>query len=250
VAVPPERLIPLQGCFNFRDLGGYRGAGGRTIRWRTLFRADGLSRLTADDLVRLGELGLRTVIDLRTADEVEEGRIDPQHPDLVYHHLPMIDVLPPEAEVPQWADPVFVAGQYRDMMRSGTDTITQALTVLAEATSYPVAFHCMAGKDRTGILSALVLQLLGVTDEEIVGDYALSGEAMQRRLAWMQASQPERAEEYATNAAAIIAAEPASMARFLEMFRDDHGGVDAFVSSLGLAGIADRLRLLLLEPAA
>jgi protein-tyrosine phosphatase len=251
VAVPasPQRLIPLEGCFNFRDLGGYVGTDGRIVRWRTLFRSDGLTRLTPGDLARLRELGLRTVIDLRTSDEVTNGRIDPAHPDLAYHHLPMMDVLPPEGELPQWADPMFVAEQYRAMLRSGAAAITRALEVLADPDSYPVAYHCMAGKDRTGVLSALVLELLGVADTEIVGDYALSGEAMRRMLAWLRVAEPERSKKYEAGAAAMVAAEPASMARFLDVFHEEYGRVDTYVASLGLDGIGDRLRRLLLEPA-
>ncbi len=66
------RLVELEGCFNFRDLGGYETTDGRTVRWRRLFRSDGLHRLTEGDLEDLAELGLATVIDLRTVAEVEE----------------------------------------------------------------------------------------------------------------------------------------------------------------------------------
>ena len=249
MAATPDRLIPLEGCFNFRDLGGYEVAGGRQVRWRTLFRADGLTRLTPADLGRLSDLGLRTVIDLRTTDEVTKGRIDPDHPDLAYHHLPMMDVLPPDDELPRWADPSFVAAQYADMLRSGERSIARSLELLADAGTYPVAYHCMAGKDRTGVLSALVLELLGVADAEIVGDYALSGEAMQRMLAWLRTAEPERSARYEAGAAAMVAAEPASMAEFLDLFHSQHGRVEDYVATLGLDGIGERLRHLLLEPA-
>jgi protein-tyrosine phosphatase len=249
VAPTGPRLIPLEGCFNFRDLGGYSGADGRRVRWRMLFRADGLTRLTAADLASLRELGLRTVIDLRTAGEVDEGRIDLAEADLAYHHLPMMDVLPPADELPAWADPMFVAGQYHDMLQSGAGAIRAALELLSGADAYPVAYHCMAGKDRTGVLSALVLELLGVAEADIVGDYALSGEAMQRMLAWLRVAEPERSKKYEAGAAAMVAAEPASMARFLEVFRSEYGTVEAYVASLGLDGVGGQLRALLLEPA-
>jgi len=71
VSAPPERLIPMEGCFNFRDPGGYRGAGDWTLRWRWLFRADGLHHLTDADRDRLDELDVRTVLDLRTASELD-----------------------------------------------------------------------------------------------------------------------------------------------------------------------------------
>ena len=90
-----DRLIPLDGCFNFRDLGGYAGAGGRPVRWGRLYRADALQRLSDADLARLAELDIRHVIDLRTPGELDEqGRIIWPGRDLGYRNLPMMDVLP------------------------------------------------------------------------------------------------------------------------------------------------------------
>ncbi|MGH9122471.1 MAG: tyrosine-protein phosphatase, partial [Acidimicrobiales bacterium] len=110
---PPERLVTLEGCFNFRDLGGYSGAGGRHVRWRTLFRADGLSWLTAADLEQLGEMGIHTVVDLRTHPELEQhGRFNGGEGEFTYHHFPMIDVLPPAANLVDWVRPAYVADQY------------------------------------------------------------------------------------------------------------------------------------------
>jgi protein-tyrosine phosphatase len=246
----PGRRIELEGSFNFRDLGGYHGVDGRPVRWRSLFRADGLYRLTPADLERLGGLGLRTVVDLRTAGELEaRGRIAWPTDDLVFHHLPLMDVLPPDDEYPEWSDPAHVATQYAGMLADGAPAVAAAIDVLCDPAAYPVVFHCMAGKDRTGILSALVLALLGVTDDDIVGDYALSGEAMQRLLAWLRATQPERAAEVEKGAAAVVAAEPASMAQFLSDFRHEHGSAEAYVASLGLDGVGDRLREQLLVEA-
>src|SRR5262249_42965139 len=71
----PVRRLDLEGAWNFRDLGGYQGRNGRRLRWRRVFRADGLDRLTATDLVNIELLRLRTVIDLRTGDEVSRGRL-------------------------------------------------------------------------------------------------------------------------------------------------------------------------------
>lgn len=243
----PDRHLPFEGCFNFRDLGGYVGAGGRSVRWRVLFRADGLHRLTAADAAALRELGLRTVVDLRTLDEVtERGRIDP-HPDVTYHHLPMFDVLPPAEELPRWERPDFVAAEYRRMLTAGGPTIGRVLELLADPDTYPVAYHCFAGKDRTGIMSAIVLELLGVADDDIVADYALSQIGMTRMLATLRERYPERVSELDASAAAIVAADPASMAAFLAEFGAEHGGADRYAASLGLEGIGARLRALLLE---
>jgi protein tyrosine/serine phosphatase len=242
-----DRHLSFEGCFNFRDLGGYAGADGRTVRWRRLFRADGLHRLTPGDLRALKDLGLATVIDLRTQDEVDRrGRLDAGL-ELDYLHLPMFDVLPPAEELPQWERPEYVAGEYQRMLALGQATVTRVLQLLAEAESYPVAYHCMAGKDRTGIMSAVVLALLGVADEDIVADYALSRIGMVRLLEALRLEFPDRAESLDQSAAAIVAAEPESMAAFLLAFRAEHGSAEAYVASLGLAGVGERLRELLLE---
>ncbi|MGI8491332.1 MAG: tyrosine-protein phosphatase [Acidimicrobiales bacterium] len=244
----PERHIDLEGCFNFRDLGGYVGAGGRTVSWQRLFRSDGLHRLTPVDLERLADLGLRTVIDLRTPDEVERrGRIEWPAGDLAYHHLPMIDVLPPSEEMPSWISPDFVAAQYRQMLQRGEPSIRQALLLLADPAKQPAVVHCMAGKDRTGILSALVLGLLGVSDDDIVADYTLSSAAMVKLLAWMREANPELANDIDQASAAVIAAEPAAMAGFLAGFREDHESFEAYAQRIGVASAADALRANLLE---
>jgi protein-tyrosine phosphatase len=242
------RQISLEGSFNFRDLGGYKAAEGRTVRWRRLFRADGLHRLTEADLNRLVDLGLRTVIDLRTLDEVvERGRIEWPAPDLAYHHLPMIDVLPDREEMPAWVDASFVADRYAAMLGEGGEAVAEALAVLTDPHAYPAVFHCAAGKDRTGILAAVVLGLLGVSDADIVTDYALSRAAMARMLEWLRATHPEAIEELESRTAAIVAAEPETMALFLERFRLEYGSFETYAGSLGLAGAVSDLRASLLE---
>jgi protein-tyrosine phosphatase len=243
------RVVDLEGCFNFRDLGGYRGVDGRLTRWRTLFRADGLYRLSPSDLERLAGFGLRTVIDLRTAAELEQrGRPEWLEPAPRFHHLPMMDVLPERSKYAEWARPDHVAEQYIDMLEGGRQTVTTALEVLCDPASYPVVAHCMAGKDRTGILCALVLGLVGVPDDVIISDYTLSADGMKRMLAWLEEAYPDQAAELSKSAAAIVAASPETMGMFLEDFRRKHGGFEEFAAGLGLPGAANDLRKVLLEP--
>ncbi len=245
----PSRLIDLEGTFNFRDLGGYRTLDGRSIRWRSLFRADGLYRLTPDDLEQLRTLGLRTVIDLRTEGEVTgRGRIQWPTDELAYHHLPMIDVVPSVERYASWIQPITVAVEYRDMLASGRATIAGALRVLANPAAYPAVYHCMAGKDRTGILSALVLGLLGVSDQDIVADYALSAQAMARMLDWLRRTSPEALVGLGVRSSAMLAAEPRTMAIFLERFRAEHGSFAEYTADLGFPGLAAQLQAVLLEP--
>jgi protein-tyrosine phosphatase len=243
----PGRHIELEASFNFRDLGGYPGADGRTVRWRRLFRADGLYRLTPGDLQRLGALGLRTVVDLRTAGELEaRGRIAWPTDDLTFHHLPLMDVLPPDDEYPEWSDPAHVALQYAGMLAAAGPALAAALDVLCDPTSYPVVYHCMAGKDRTGILSALVLRVLGVADADIVADYALSQDAMVRMLAWLADTDPALARDLEASSAAIIAAAPETMERFLADLDATYGGAGPYLESIGRPQAGTQLRDLLL----
>jgi len=242
LADPPRRL-PLAGCFNFRDLGGYPTSSGGRIRWRTLFRADGLTRLDEADFEMLADIGLSTVIDLRTVGEIDErGRFSDAHFEVEYHHLPLTDVLPPDSEMARYTEPSFVTSRYRQLFTEGSESIAKALAVLAQPGTLPAVFHCSAGKDRTGILAALVLGFLGVPDEIIVHDYALSGEAMVGMLEWLKREYADDVESVERYAPAITSAHPEAMAEFLSMLREEHGGFDELAGSLGVTGAVDRLR--------
>ena len=142
----------------------------------------------------LGDLGLATVIDLRTVDEAEQrGQYRERVGAAVFHHLPMLDVLPEARDLEEWTDPAYVGRHYGQMRDDAPGTIAQAFGILAQPESLPAMFHCSAGKDRTGVLAALLLAALGVPDETIVADYALSRDAMDRMLMWLQerATDPE-----------------------------------------------------------
>jgi protein-tyrosine phosphatase len=246
---PLARRITLEGCFNFRDLGGYRTADGRTVRWRRLFRADSLHRLTEGDLAQLADLGLATVIDLRTGAEVtDRGRVAWKGSGLAYHHLPMIDVVSNRAELANWTGAGYVAAHYADMLRRGGPAVTEALAVLTDPAAYPAVFHCAAGKNRTGILSAVILGLLGVSEEDIIADYALSRLAMVGMFEWLRAENPAAEDELDTISGAILPADPETMAMFLDQFRSDHGTFERFAASLGVAGAVAGPRAALLGP--
>jgi protein tyrosine/serine phosphatase len=244
----PLRRLELERAWNFRDLGGYQGRDGRVVRWRRLFRADGLDRLTEADLRQIETLGLRTVIDLRTGDEVARGRLAPTAGEPAWHHLPMLDVLPAQEEYEAWARAAYVADQYLAMTASAADSVAAFLHLACNPDAYPLVFHCFAGKDRTGILTALVLGLLGVPDADIVEDYALSRAAMVQLLAWLRTEAGEQADELESRSAAIVAAEPETMAAFLRGFRATYGSFDAYAVSLGHPHAAALLAEALLEP--
>ncbi len=242
-----ERLIALEGAVNFRDLGGYAAGGGRRTRWRALFRADGLGELTEADLDVMRALGIRTVIDLRSGHELERGRFDVDAHPVAFHHFPFIDELPDAEEFDR--RPGLLGTQYLEMLRDAGGQIRAALEVLAAPDALPAVFHCTAGKDRTGVLSAIVLSLLGVDEPTVVADYALSGEAMVRLRAKLMAKYPDGRDVIA-NIDEVFSADPAQMELLLDHLKERYGSVDAYVAGLGAgAGVVEGLRAGLLEPA-
>jgi protein-tyrosine phosphatase len=243
----PGRRLPLSGCFNFRDMGGYPTVDGRHVRWRRLFRADGLARLSYADHWTLSGLGLATVIDLRSPREIAERGCFEATGDVSYYHLPMTSTMPGDEELAAWNDPAFVAARYLTMLLEGADAVSRSLQVLAELPSYPAVFHCSAGKDRTGILAAVVLGLLGVPDEIITGDYMLSREAMVQMLAWMRQEHPDAGDALEHYTSALLSVEPESIQGFLNGVRREFGSFDGLAGALGVENLLSELRAVLLE---
>jgi protein-tyrosine phosphatase len=239
----PTRTLDFEGCVNFRDLGGYRTADGRMVAWRRLFRADGLNKLTAADRDQLTGLGLATVIDLRTLDEAEQrGSFPVDQVPVRYVGLPLTDVLPATEDLVDWKEAAYVATRYGAMVSEGGPVLTEAISVLASGEALPAVMHCSAGKDRTGVLSALVLAFLGVPDETIVEDYALSAAAMGRLLERLKAEYPEAQDAVERYAPAILHVVPETMEQFLAELRLEYGSYAELAEALGVVEAMDRLR--------
>ncbi|WP_155369697.1 tyrosine-protein phosphatase [Catellatospora vulcania] len=170
-----SRHIAFARLHNFRDLGGYRGFAGRTVRWGRLYRSDALSKMDDADWARFLELGVKTVIDLRYPFEIDRrGRVR-EHDGLAYHNLSVEHRPYRQAELgPEVETGPFLAGKYVEVAQDGVVELRQALDVIAADENAPVVFHCASGKDRTRLLAALVLTLLDVPDEVIVEDFALT----------------------------------------------------------------------------
>ena len=232
----PDRTIAFDAVFNFRDLGGYAGRDGREVKWRTLFRADGLNRLTDEEIERVQALGVTTVIDLRTPDEIAARGRFPAVADVAYHHLPLFDVVPDWTTFTDAASPRFLAERYVDMLDSGRGAVAAVLGLLAEPANLPAVFHCAAGKDRTGIVASIVLSLLGVHRATVAEDYALSHAAMARFEDWITARNPEWASSAATAARprAVMEARPETIVDFLAAVDARHGSVLGLVEDLGV----------------
>jgi protein-tyrosine phosphatase len=244
------RRIALERVFNFRDLGGYT-AGDRVVRWGRLYRADGIHRIEGADLARVASLGIRTVVDLRTRGELDEhGRFPVDGLGASYHHLPLLERVWDRELLDGERDAVeFLAGRYLDMLDHGADSIVKALTMISQTERLPLVFHCSAGKDRTGVLAAILLSVLGVSDADITDDYALSRPAMRELAAWVRAERPEAYEAMAAQPPAFLDAPPLAMRLFLDVVRAERGPLADHLVSVGLAPAAvGALRTQLLCP--
>ncbi len=247
-----RRVVPLEAVHNFRDLGGYELADGRTIGWGRLFRSDGLYRASDADVEIFDAIGLRTVVDLRSSPETREHGSFPvaRHP-VAYVHLPIIDATWRHQEIPDFEDDEqggvdFLGWAYRDMLEQGADRFAAAMHTLALPGAMPAVFHCAAGKDRTGVLAALILGSLGVDHETIVGDYELTVAAMGRMRAWVMAHHPEMAERMGETPSFMLSAHPHAMRLLLAELTETHGSIREYVGGLGvgpatLADLADQL---------
>lgn len=231
-----RRVVPLFAVHNFRDLGGYPVADGRETRWRTLFRADGLYRLTPDDARAVIGLGVRTVVDLRTDNEVKtRGTFPVRDHDVAYHHLPIIDATWGETATLETDDVVeFLVWAYRQMLDQAAPRFGDAIRLIAGQETLPAVFHCAAGKDRTGILAALVLGTVGVDEHVIAADYGLTRQAIQRLIAWAQVHQPDLANLYLTMPARFAAADPQAMSVILGDLTSAHGSLRNYVREIGV----------------
>jgi protein-tyrosine phosphatase len=177
----PERLVPLAGTLNFRDLGGYPASGGVT-RWGRVYRSDKLSGLTDADVEHLAGLGLRTVCDFRYDREIAE---DPSRlPDGATIVRLSVGAAPGDnpasledriraGELTSVTTEAMAAG-YLAMLDRQAELFGRLVAHVAHADHHPVVIHCTAGKDRTGLGAALLLGAVGVADEVIVEDYRLT----------------------------------------------------------------------------
>jgi protein-tyrosine phosphatase len=237
-----ERWIVLDGAVNVRDLGGLPTADGATTRFGRIVRADNLQGLSGGDVTRLvGELKLRHVVDLRSDAEVRMEGPGPllRIPEIGIHHLSLFaeggrftdaeaDTI--DSRALPWQDPLDeaalaelrVTGYYYGYLRDRPDSVVSALRVLAKDDGMALV-HCAAGKDRTGVVSALALAVAGVTKDAIIADYAATGDRIELILARLRASDTYRSDLDGKPADSHLP-RPEYMAQFFTTLENRFGG--------------------------
>ncbi len=241
-----RRHIALEGSFNIRDLGGYATAQGTQTAWRRFLRADSPHALTEDGQARLQAEGLATVIDLRTEAEITETP-NPfaRRAGVAYAHRPLFAALAPGklAETADGACPLL--GFYQSALDDRHEALHDIMTLIAGAGEGAVMFHCTAGKDRTGLVAALLLGLAEVSPDDIVADYALTEGLIADLVAGFLETARQRGGDV-TAYARLLAAPAATMRDTLGHLETRYGSVPHYLTHIGVApgdisALSDRL---------
>jgi protein-tyrosine phosphatase len=242
----PGRFVPLAGGLNFRDAGGYQTADGTRMHLGRLYRSGSLAELTEADLDHVHALGLKLICDLRTPREAERGP----------------DRLPDAARAGYVSAPAYAHNNYSDWLRTALfrrheldDVIAdgyvrlvdhhapglgRVLKWLADPENLPALVHCTAGKDRTGVVVALLHAALGVPYETLLADYALSNGEFDR-ICHISRRDIQRMRHVGitdNEITAIMCANPLNLHRLFAHLRARYGSVEGYLlTAAGLTSI-------------
>ena len=233
-----ERRVGLLGATNFRDLGGYVGAGGARTRWGRVFRADALV-LEPPDFEAFNLLGVRTIYDLRSDDERQVTPNCLPDGDHIVELIPVMSstTVPLPTIDDMLADgETFLAGIYVRLLEHAALIFGRILSSLAAEARLPAVFHCAAGKDRTGMVAALLLSVLGVSEGDILDDYELTSRyrSPDRTEAFIARLRDERGVTPEV-AAAILRTPRWAMEGALAELNRRYGGIEGYL--VGPAGV-------------
>jgi protein tyrosine/serine phosphatase len=226
----PSRHLVWQNCYNARDLGGLPTLDGKETRWKAVIRSDILSRLTDEGQQALHDYGVKTVIDLRSPQEVA------QDPVIIKSHERLLDYLnlPLEKYYPHVSALIKQAktrGEvYCVILDHYPDAVVEIMRAMVQAQPGGIVVHCHAGKDRTGIVAALLLSLVGVPTAIISADYAESQERLWPLYEKSPAGTTDEEGDFWTKPTAT----EEMMAMMLEHVEARYGGTEKYLLASGL----------------
>lgn len=241
------RRLTFSGAKNFRDLGGYRSANGRSVRWGMLYRSDRLQKLTDADLTHLSSLGLDRVIDFRSEREHhEEPDRLPASGSIRAVHIPINDI-----STVIWyeehdaflknlknVDPAQYLTQTNvELVTRFTPEIQRFLQEVLAAHGNPVLFHSAAGKDRTGFAAALLLRILDVPMKTVLEDYLLTNQYYLPSLTWeLLRLRLLKGALYADVVRGFMEIQPAYLQAAFDAMDREHGSFEGYLhNALGLS---------------
>jgi protein-tyrosine phosphatase len=239
--------VTVEGCTNFRDAGGWPTTDGRRMRTGRLYRSDGPLRVSRRGRDAIWNLGVRLVVDLRQDNQAERtpGFLPPEHT----ARVPLVDRVIDTDAPPPLERPADFADLYEGMLDASRDQFGRVLGEVADRIGdAPVLVHCSYGKDRAGLVTALIQAAVGVTPASIVTDYARSDEPSRRRHEWMLAEPWPGDVDLTTIPVALFRAHAETMEILLDRLVARHGSLDDWVASFEIRpGTLDRLRSELID---
>ena len=240
-------VLAIDGCFNFRDAGGWPADGSMTMREGVLYRADAPERLTEAGRAAVTALGFSCVVDLRQKRFVEMSLGFAA--DDVTHHIELVDQMIDYTQPPRLEQPIDLTNLYTDLISRCRPQLVEAIETLAEHVEEgPVLVHCTAGKDRTGLVVAMIQAAIGVPLESIADDFTRSdGPARRRRAAMIEA--PVVGDPPVARSPEFLWTAPRESMRLLGMKAiEEFGSLESWPRGLGVSQAAiDRLRVGLLQ---
>ena len=226
----PKRHLPMEGGYNFRDLGGYKNTEGKTTQWGKIFRSDDLSSLVKNDLDYLSKIPLVSVVDFRSENEIQKA--PDKIPDSVKGkylysikpgNLDASQMLSPEMNIPidrlmtelygLFVTDSVIIDQYRKFF-----------ALLQDTSQIPLLFHCSAGKDRTGMAAAFILFALGVDEETVMEDYLLSNKYLEGKYVHIIAQYPQLKPAFGVKREYLEIA--------LNQIKQDHGSIENYLQNI------------------
>lgn len=249
------RIIELEGSFNFRDMGGYKTMSGQQVKCGRLFRSGNLAKLTNGDIDLVQQLNIGSIVDLRSIEEISL-QPNPEIKGARGLHIQVIpdaELLEEENISAQAAIHTDKNDMYKQLISDGLgdrimidlyvqmvsfgDAFKQVFQVLLQKRDEPVLFHCMVGKDRTGIAAALILSALGVPQETILEDYSLTNESFDKiKMAFVgNDSSGEMKDINPESIGALLEARPEYLAAFFAEVDKEFGSVEHYLrEAIGL----------------
>lgn len=217
------RVLPIEGAYNVRDLGGYEAAGGKTVKWRTVIRSGDLNHLTDADLEYFASIPVVSYVDFR--DSVEIANAPDRRPSTLKHdYLLSIEAgsVIEMKDVRQGNTDDLLTEGNRMFVRQFQPQFREFFRILQEPSNTPLLFHCSAGKDRTGFAAAMFLSALGVDRETVIADYLMSAELVREKYAEEVTRYPEIAPLMTVHRRYIEGA--------FEVIDNEYGGVEKYLT--------------------
>lgn len=222
--------VMISGCPNFRDLGGYKKKDGGFTQYNRIYRSDCLSKLNEEDIKMMEKHNIRCVIDLRYTNEIED-RPNPlsSREKFCYYNVSLKDGLYSDDFNSYMLE--CMSNMYISLAEEASDEIVQVFKIFADHADHGTVFHCTAGKDRTGVIAALLLLLAGVSKEDIIANYAVSYELLKELI---EIDIEEIKAKGINVMEHVFLSEPENMERFLNHIESKYQSVEKYLLCKGL----------------